>query len=134
MSTSFREPTPNAWASFGAGPVDVNMNSYDELFGGGGAATSSQGLSSSMEDLLTLNAFLPDPTGSNSISPLSQNVTPPALPRASNRSGSTPSLNMNSAVSNNTEASTTGSSTAQPSPHDLKQRPKSHHDFNPIIK
>ncbi len=130
MFTSFREPTPNAWASFGAGPADVNMNSYDELFGGGGATTSS----SLMEDLLTFNSFLPDTTGSDLISPLPQHVTPPALPETNNRPGSDPSVTLNSAVSINSEASTSGSSSGQQSPHNGKQCPKSKSDFEAMIK
>ena len=130
MFTSFREPTPNAWASFGAGPADVNMNSYDELFGGGGAMTSS----SLMEDLLTFNSFLPDTTGSNSISPLPQQVTPPALLDANNRPGTNPSVTPNSAISNNSEASTSGSSSGQQSPHNAKECPKSKSDFEAMIK
>ena len=134
MFTSFREPTPNAWASFGAGPADVNMNSYDELFGGGGTMTSSQGLTPSMEDLLTFNTFLPDPTGGNLISPLSQHVTPPSQPETSNRSGSNSGLTRNSAISNNSEASTSGSSSGQQSPHNAKECPKSKSDFEAMIK
>jgi AP-1-like factor len=134
MFTSFREPTPNAWASFGAGPVDVNMDSYDELFGGGGAMNPSQGLGSSMEDLLTFNPFLPDATGSSIISPLSQHVTPPALPETNNRSGSTSGLTVNGTISNNGEASTSGSSSGQPSPHSAKECPKSKSDFEAMIK
>lgn len=130
MFTSFREPTPNAWASFGAGPVDVNMNSYDELFGGGGTMASS----SLMEDLLTYNAFLPDPTGSNLISPLPRHVTPPPLPETSNRLGSNPGATLNGAISNNSEASTSGSSSGQQSPHNAKDCPKSKSDFEAMIK
>jgi len=131
MFTSFREPTPNAWASFGAGPVDVNMNSYDELFGGGGAMTSSQGLTPSMEDLLTFNGFLPDPTGSSLIAPQPQHITPPALPETSNRN-SGPTLI--SAISSNSEASTSGSSGGEQSPHNAKECPKSKSDFEAMIK
>lgn len=130
MFTSFREPTPNAWASFGAGPVDVNMNSYDELFGGGGPMAPSQGLTPSMEDLLTFNAFLPDTT-TNLISPLSQHVTPPALPETSTRQGSNSTFTLNGA---NSEASTSGSSSAQQSPHNAKECPKSKSDFEAMIK
>ena len=128
MFTSFREPTPNAWASFGAGPADVNMNSYDELFGGGGPVAPSQGLTS-MEDLLTFNTFLPDTTGNNLISPLSQHVTPPTLPETSTRPGSNSTFTLN-----NSEASTSGSSSGQPSPHNAKECPKSKSDFEAMIK